>query len=387
MLTKSLSISDLTLFGITSILGSGGFNLIGNALAEGGAKSLLTLGGSGALFLGSAYSYSYAREKYNSNTSETKIIESTFGSIGKNISIFSILFYNIFAIATILVFCSKLLFPEKSSFEQISFAMALLGLMTLAAFRNLEFNKEIINIFSIGIVILLSVIGFVGTRELFSEGFQGANIPKNKIDLYSSFLFFFFVLAGHDALIKFTEEAKNGSDVDKSMYYSIIISIILTAGVCLACLYYIDFKNDTIENALAIIFDRGILNGSGKYITTLSLIFMIITTFLGYLVTTRYLYTIPEDIKGLDFIKDGNSGNVSAISILLVTILAALAILINSTISLVEYTDIALIIVLLLVSSSVFIDKYKHSNISVIDGASSAGFVSVLILIIQKHFL
>ena len=87
-LPKTLSLTDLTLFGITSILGSGGFNLIGNALMEGGAKSLLTMGGSGALFLGSAYSYSYAREKYNSNTSETKIIESTFGSIGKNISIF-----------------------------------------------------------------------------------------------------------------------------------------------------------------------------------------------------------------------------------------------------------------------------------------------------------
>jgi hypothetical protein len=386
-LPKTLSLTDLTLFGITSILGSGGFNLIGNALAEGGYNSLLTLGGSGALFLGSAYSYSYAREKYNSNTSETKIIESTFGSIGKNISIFSILFYNIFAIATILVFCSKLLFPEKSSFQQISFAGLLLGLMTLAAFQKLEFNKEIINIFSIGIVLLLSIIGFVGTRELFSEGYKGATVPNYKLNLHESFLLFFFVLGGHDALIKFTEEAKNASDVDTATYYSVIISILLTLGVCLACLYYIDFKNDAIENALAIIFDRGILNGSGKYITGLSLIFMVVTTFLGYLATTRYLYTLPEDIKVLEFIrKDGFSGNVSAISILLVTLFAGLAILINSTISLVEYTDIALIIVLLLVSSATFIDKYKNSTVSVIDGASSIGFLSILILTIQKHF-
>ena len=78
----------MVLFGITSILGSGGFNLIGDALSEGGYNSLYTLGTSGALFLGSAYSYSYARQKYNSNISETKIIESIYGSIGKNISIF-----------------------------------------------------------------------------------------------------------------------------------------------------------------------------------------------------------------------------------------------------------------------------------------------------------
>jgi len=381
-LSKTLSLTDLTLFGITSILGSGGFNLIGNALTEGGYKSGITLGASGALFLGSAYSYSYAREKYNSNTSETKIIESTFGSIGKNISIFSILFYNIFAIATILVLCSKLLFPTSSNFQQISFALMLLGLMTLSAFQKLEFNKEIINLFSWGIVILLSIISFIGTKAFLSEEFGNITFPK--FNMYESFLYFFFILAGHDALIKFTEESKNGSDIDKSMYYSIIISIILTAGVCLAALYFIDFKNDKIENILAIIFDRGILNNSGKYITMISLIFMVITTFLGYLATTRYLYKLPEDLKGLDFIKDNSNGNVSTISILLVTLFATLAILINHTSKLVEYTDIALITVLLLVSTSVFVDKYKKEEVSIIDGISSTGFLSVLILILFR---
>ena len=381
MLEKTLNLSDLILFGITSILGSGGFNLIGNSLANGGYNSIYTLAASGALFLGSAYSYSYARQKYNSNISETKIIESIYGSIGKNISIFSILFYNIFAIATILVFCVKLLFPNKSNFQQIYFALILLSLMTLSAFQKLKFNKEIINIFSVGIIILLSIIGFVGGKQLFTEGFQNVSFPK--INHYESFLLFFFVLAGHDALIKFTEEAKNPSDIDKSMYYSIIISIILTIGVCLGCLYYIDFKNDNIENALALIFDRGILNNSGKYITTLSLIFMLITSFIGFLATTRYLYTLD----GFDFLKDDNKDNVSSMSILLISLLCGLGILINNTISLVEYTDIALIIVLLLVSSSAFIDKYNKKEINIIDGASSVGFISVLVLAIQKHFL
>jgi magnesium-transporting ATPase (P-type) len=250
--------------------------------------------------------------------------------------------------------------------------------MTLLAFQKLEFNKEIINLFSVGIVILLSIIGFIGGKQIFTEGFQPVSFRK--VNMYESFLLFFFVLAGHDALIKFTEETKNPSNIDKSMYYSIIVSIILTIGVCLACLYYIDFKNDKIENALALIFDRGILNGSGKYITTISLIFMIVTSFVGYLATTRYLYRL-EGFNG------NTSGNVSTISILLITLFTGFAILINNTISLVEYTDIALIIVLLLVSSSAFIDKYNKKEINIIDGASSAGFLSVLILAIQNHFL
>ena len=173
----------------------------------------------------------------------------------------------------------------------------------------------------------------------------------------------------------------NPNEIDKSMYYSIAISILLTAGVCLAALFYIDFKNDTIENALPIIFEQAFNNNSGKYITGLSLVFMIVTTFLGYLATTRYIYKLP-----FDFLKDGASGNVSIVSILLVTLLAGLAILINSTSSLVEFSDLALIITLLLVSTSAFIDKYKKEEFSVIDGVSSGGFLFVLGLAIQKHF-
>ena len=187
-LTKTLSLYDLVFFGITSILGSGGFNLIGNALAEGGYQSALSLGASGALFLGSAYSYSYAREKYNSNASETEIIESAFGNLGKHVSVFSILIYNIFAIATILVFCSKLLFPTSHWVQQISFAMLLLGMMTLAAFQKLEFNKEVINLFSWGIVILLSVISYIGVKALATEQIIPSDIKFPKLNLYESFL-------------------------------------------------------------------------------------------------------------------------------------------------------------------------------------------------------
>ena len=236
MLEKTLTISDLTLFGITSILGSGGFNLIGNALASGGVYAPVTLGASGALFLGSAYSYSYARKKYNSNISESKIIESVFGNYGKNLSIFTILFYNIFAAATILVFCSKLLFPNVSYYKQISFSLLLLTSMALAAFNRLNINKNIINLFSVVIVGLLSIATYLGLKNISSLDINNIKFPQ--LNIYESFLFFFFILAGHDALIKFTEEAKNSSDIDKSMYYSIIISILLTAGTCLAFIYY-----------------------------------------------------------------------------------------------------------------------------------------------------
>ena len=56
----------------------------------------------------------------------------------------------------------------------------------------------------------------------------------------------------------------------------------------------------------------------------------------------------------------------------------ALAILINHTNILVELSDISLIVTLLLVASSTFIDKYKNDNVSLIDLGTSIGFLYVL---------
>ena len=382
-LLKTLSLSDLVLFGISNILGSGGFNLVGNAIKDGGIYFPLTLLLSGALFTGSANSYTYAHDTFKKNISETLLIESSFGEVGKNMSVFSILFYNIFATSTILIFCSKLLFPNGTYIGQVSFALILLLLMCFSAFQRLEFNKEIINKFSIGIVGLLSFITFLGFGGLAAS--VQPKFPKD-INLYESFLYFFFVLAGHDTLIKFSEETKNPEDIDKSMYLSILISVVLTAGLCLGAVVWIgDFNTINVNDIIADIFDKTLNHNIGKYITIIAVTFMLSTTFLGFLATIRYLYGIPENIPALEFIKKGGDGKVSNRSILIVTIASLLAIFINHTSSLVELTDIALVITLLLVAAASFVDKHKKGNLSIVDGLTTAGFTSVLGLIIKKH--
>ena len=140
-LEKTLHLSDLVFFGISSILGSGGFNLIGNAIKDGGYYFPLALFSSGALFLGSASSYSYAYDKFNKNISETLLIESVFGSFGKYISVFSILAANIFSITTILVFFSKTIFPNATYTGQVSFSLLLLSMMMTISLQKLKFTK------------------------------------------------------------------------------------------------------------------------------------------------------------------------------------------------------------------------------------------------------
>lgn len=385
-LEKVLSLKDLVLFGISTILGSGGFNLVGNAIRDGGKYFPLTLLLSGSLFMGSAHSYSYAHDTFGKNTSETQLIEKVFGGFGKYTSTFSILFYNIFSTATILVFCAKLLFPETSWFQQVSFSLLLLAIMTFAAFQRLGLNKEIINIFSLIIILILGSSTFLGLQHIIKEPFSMPVFPK-QINLYESLLFFFFILAGHDALIKFSEETKNPKDVDTSMYISILISTLLIAGVCLAGIVYIsDFNTTNVNDIIATIFEKAFNKHVGFYVGIIAIICMLTTTFIGYLATIRYIYGLSDKIPYLNFIRDGGNGNVSHVSILLISTLCMLAIFINQTTSLVELSDISLIITLLLVSMSAFYEKFQKGYVPVTDGLTSGGLFGILGLTIKKHF-
>uniref|UniRef100_A0A6C0IGF1 Amino acid permease n=1 Tax=viral metagenome TaxID=1070528 RepID=A0A6C0IGF1_9ZZZZ len=388
-LNKVLTLKDLVLFGISSILGSGGFNLVGKGIQDGNHYFPLTLLLSGALFTGSAHSYSYANDTYKSNISETKLIENVYGSIGKYTSSLSILLYNIFASATILVLCSKILFPNTSWWKQVSFSLLLLSIMTFAAFQQLDLNKEVINIVSLAIILLLGSASFLGISHLTQESFKMPSFPSlNKINLYESLLYFFFVLAGHDALIKFSEEAKEQNDIGRSMYISIGISVLLVSGLCLAALTYIkDFKVSNVDDIVADIFEKIFNKDVGKYVSYFAIFCMFVSTFVGFLATIRYTYALPEKIPFLKFIREGGDGRVSHISILIIGALCAFAILINQTTSLVELSDMALIITLLLVSSSAFYERFQKGVMPITDGLTSGGLLGILGLTIQKHFL
>ena len=385
-LNKVLSLKDLVLFGVTSILGSGGFNLVGKAIKDGNHYFPLTLLISGALFTGSSHSYAYAHNKFKNNTSETELIEYTYGSIGKYSSVLSILLYSIFSVATILVLCSKILFPNTSWWKQVSFSLLLLSMMTFAAFQQLDMNKEVINIFSLGIILILGSASLFGFSQLVSKPFIAPKFPE-KINLYESLLYFFFILAGHDSLIKFAEETVNEKDFNSTIYISLAIAVLLIGGLCLAAVTYIrDFRTINIDDIVAEIFEKIFNKGVGKFVSYFAILCMIISTFIGFLATIRYTYGLSDKIPFLNFIKDGGDGSVSHISILIIGLLCIFAILINQTTSLVELSDVALIITLLLVSSASFYEKYKEGSIPVTDGLTSGGLLGILGLTLQKHF-
>jgi hypothetical protein len=369
---NGLSLSDLYLFGISSILGSGGFNLIGNAMISGKDYFPFALAASGALFTGSAYSYNYAHDRYGKNDSETHLVSDVFGPQAKVLSNISVLGYNIIAVAVVLVLSSKLLLPNSSWYIQVGFAAAILGLMTVGAFQKLDINTSIINLFSCGIIAILGFISLLGLTHIHAD----TSLGSTDINLYESFLYFFFILAGHDTLIKFSEETARPKDIDASFFISIASSFALIAGVCVAALVYIiDFSKIDINNIISILYAEVFNRDVGILVKYAALVLMTSTVFLNFLATIRY-YNSMNGKKVED---------ISKKSIFTIACSIALIIFINNIETLVTLADFGLIITLLSVSAAACIDRYKKGQIPWIDGFSTVGLTGVLGLITAKN--
>lgn len=363
-----LNLSDLVLFGTSSILGSGGFNLIGNAIASGKDYFPFALAAVGLIFAGSAYSYTYAHDKYKKNNSEALIVEAAFGTPGKLVSHFSILGYNIISIAVVLVLCAKLLIPDNSWFNQILFASTILLLMIFGAFQQLDINKSVINIFSLGIIAILSVITFLGCTHITKT----VSLGTERTNLYDSLTYFFFILAGHDTLMKFSEEAADTKDINKSFYISIALSFTLIAGTCIAAMVYIkDFSKINVNDIVSHIFKEAFNDNIATIVKYVAIILMTSTSFVNFLATIRYYNSITDTTT--------NSG------IFVIGLLSLGIICINHLSTLVKFADVGLILTLLCVALAVCVERYKTGEVPYIDGLSGLGLLTILGLITAKH--
>ena len=155
-LEKSLTLTDLVFFGIASIIGSGGFNLIGEAVMKAGNWWPAALSIASLVLMGGARTYEDAWEAFKTNTAESDFVKKIFGDKASDLTATAVLLWNILSISTILVICSHMLFPEGTWFGQITFALTLLGAMGFLSLRGIDLNKEVINFFTAGLILILT---------------------------------------------------------------------------------------------------------------------------------------------------------------------------------------------------------------------------------------
>lgn len=377
-LQKILSLQDLVFFGVATIIGSGGFNLVGEAVMAGGNNWPIPFALASAILMGSSRTFEEAFDSFKTNTAASDFVRKIFGENVSKLTIASILIWDILSIATILVLCSHMLFPGASWMSQISFALMLLALMGYFSLKGLDIDKGVINIFSTVLIVLLSGISIAGVGFAAADGIP--SIPKIPLQSFAlSTLFFYFILAGFDALINFTEETKNEKDIPRSFYLSNLLSIALVLGLCLAFIVLVDMKNlkyydDSIGNIFGALF-----GSNAKYAGTyLSVIYMIVTTFVTFLATTRYIYGLGENYKILEFTRVLNEAKVPVYSVALTLLTSAVAILVNHTETLVRFADFGLSFMLLMVASAATHSVVSQDKIPWIEAPTAAGLLGLL---------
>lgn len=377
-LKRSLSFNDLLLFGVGTIIGSGGFNLIGNGILSGGAQFPLALGASALLFQGLSRVYQEAYNAFRTNTSESDIISQQFGPITSKISEVSIIGFNIICISTILIICAKLLFPNGSWPGQVSFAMTLLTIMTFFSLQGIDMNKEVVNTFSYTIIALLALVSSIGIFEFGQMGDIQSAVTNAAPDFTKSFIYFYFILAGFDALMKFSEEAMEpDKDIPRSFYASNAISTILTAGVCFSFLVVFSHKkfygND--KNIVAEIIGLALGKYAGEFVGLLSIFLMVSTSFINFLATSRYMYSLGKEMPVL---KTLNENKVPWVSVTVTFVIAALGLLANNVFFMVNVSDILLTITLLLVSAATTQAQIMKGVVPFVEGITTVSLGAIL---------
>lgn len=400
-LERALGLWDLVGFGVASIMGSGGFNLIGEGVVQGGRYFPVALGFVIALFQGASKVYEEAYKAFRSNTSESDVVQQEFGSVAAKATGVTILGFNIFAVSTILVFAAKNMFPGGKWHGQIAVAILILGVMTAFSLKGIELNKTVITFFAACIVGLLALASSIGLIEGFGPGGTGpfeypAKIlePKNFVQ---SVLFFYFILSGFDDLMKFTEETKEpDKDIPRSFFLANGVSALLTIGVSYAFVHVLTLKKGSgapaTNNAIGMIIESALGKPSAAIVYWVGIFLMLVTAFVSFLAITRYIYGLSEKIDSkstdderagafntfLRWLRDLNAEKVPWRSVLFTFALTSGAILMNHTQTLVKISDLFLTLTMLFVSGAVTKMRLQKGEKPVIEGLTTAAFLGLL---------
>ena len=340
---KSLSLIDLVLFGTASIVGAGGFNLVGNAVTSGGTYWPIPLFAAGAILLGSSYSYEQAYTLFKKNNAESEFIKEVFGETMSYISTACILIFNICSIAITLVLCSDILFDNLNYTNHVWLSILILAAMTAFSLQGIQINKQIVNVLSSILLCILSIIAIYG----YSSIHELNEFTPSKTNIMMSFIYFFYILAGFDAIIKFTDETKEGVYVPSAFYISNILSLCIVFGLGLSFIqtasqHSIKNLNNSFISIVETVFGKGV-HTFAKYSIGF---YMLLTGFIVFLSNTRYLYELGSLHTSLSFLNKLNVNKVPIYATYITAIGVFIMILTNAIPLLVTGSDIGIIALL-----------------------------------------
>lgn len=358
-LKKSLSLFDTTILSIGNIIGAGVFLLLGSIIRYGSSNIVPIFIVAAVFNLIAGLAYGELGSMYQSNAVEIKTIED---AMGKNIAFIStiILFgFLIISISTLAIMFGTYFTDNKTC--QLGVSFILVTILSIINYFGIEGSKIITDVFgSIKLIVLFIII----TVGVFYIKFQSI-IPKKTIEftpfVVTTFLAI-FLFNGYDAIVKMTDEMKNPSkDIPRSLFLSILICsvIYILIAIIALSLKITAFRpiNEIAETLFKIPF-------TGNLIYFIGLITILNTTFISMLALSRFIYGLSKEKFMPDVLSTVNEKyRTPHYSILVVFIIASVLLLINNFELSAIFTNICLVLFLLIFYTTLIILRIKKPDV------------------------
>jgi amino acid transporter len=305
VLKRTLGLSDLFFFGITHILGSGAANLAGPTVMAARQYYPEVIAAVTGLLVGSSKTYAVAHEAYQTNDSESRIIADEIGGWAATGTQIGVVAYSILSITVGLLFITRIFCSGMSWAFQVMVAVQLAILLIVVGVLGIDINKQVIDFISALSVFVLGAVGLIGlSMAIAGPAMQTVASAGSELHIGKAFLYVFFILAGFEVIIKFSEETVAPLEsVPVAMYGSNTVSSLLLLGVCVAFVALVPLRGrggidgGSYHNVLADIVDAWFGKGTGVNMDIFVGLFILISAFIQYVGVSRYIYSA---IKGKD---------------------------------------------------------------------------------------
>lgn len=404
-LKKTLSLFEVTMFGVGLILGAGIYVLIGRGAGLAGNALWLSFLVGAVIATLTGLSYCELSSRFPRESAEYMYSKKAFNKNSLSFIIGWILIFagSVSASAVALGFgeyFAKLLSWELTTVPLI--AGMLLVLLSFVNFWGIKESARLNILFTIiemlGLFIIIAIgIPFLGSVDYLATpvGFAFENFAP----IMSAAALIFFAYIGFGEMPKIIEETKEGyKTIPKALIYSIIISTALYILVAVSAVSIIPWYE--LKEAPLTTIVEGIFGMSGGMLMSVIALFATFNTVLAILVGfSRLLYGMA-DMHGLPsaLSKIHQTRRTPHYAILAILLLSLFFLLLGDISVLASVTDLGIFIMYFVVNGSLIILRYKDYkskakpvhrfrcplNIGWFPLTAFFGFITVIMLVL--HF-
>jgi amino acid transporter len=300
----SLTLIDLILMGLANIVGAGIFVILGKSIKYGGNQSLwaLLVVAIISLIMGLCYIEIYSR--YKSSITEYLAVQATLGENTGQIMLYLTYFFAIFSGVTIVISISKYLSSSPllsafnfSPFQQKSFSIFLLFLMSFINYMGIETSKVVASTISVIMLIILgSIIALSAKFVSFKETFAAPDVPWDSFVLSSVLSLFLF--NGYDFLVKISDESADPENNKIALIASIGITTAIYVAIIICGLCVLHYKTaSTTFNIITKLYEVLTNKMVASSVFIIGAVIMFNTAFLSVMSATKFMQGLGRDKK------------------------------------------------------------------------------------------